>query len=93
MSKIFEKLTGEEDAVMQWQYGYCGDFDTALWKAIGIADDYNLLRLGTGFPLHVDAYRLYSRSEGWWDEVRAKAIELGYLEAKPDAEKREGDGS
>lgn len=80
MSKIFEALTDEEDAIMQWKYGYCGDFYQALWEAIARADLLNLVRLEMGFPLEVGAFRRFAHEEGWWPSVREKAIKEGYLE-------------
>ncbi len=72
-------LTPEENAVFEWQYGYCGDFRKALWKAIMLADEFNLARLAKGFPTFVEGYIKYTRESGWWQEVQQKAIKLGRL--------------
>ncbi len=50
----FEKL------VIRWQFRMCGDFETALWRAIALADTDNIERLRLGFPLHVQGYEAWA---------------------------------
>ena len=71
---LFEKygLTPEEDIIVQWQYRYLGDFRTALFEAICLADENNLYKLSLGFPIEVEGYKKYSMQEGWWQEVLIK---------------------
>lgn len=76
-------LTELEAAAVKWQYALFGDFYTVLFKAIERADEVNLRRISMGFPIEVEAYRLYSRESGWWDKVDAKFrdnIESGWWE-------------
>ncbi len=65
-------LEPEEAAVVEWQYGYCGDFRRALWKAIAKADKQNLARLRSGFPVEIRGFEKYSREFGWWQGVLKK---------------------
>ena len=67
------KLTKGERFIIDWQYGISGGFYTALAEAIARADDVNLSKLRKGFPDEVDAFLSYSRVDGWWERVRAKA--------------------
>ena len=76
---MFEEMTPEESAMLEWQYHFMGDFRIALMVAIGRADDYNLVRLERGFPVEVNGYRKFANESGWWERVVEKAIELGYL--------------
>ena len=71
-----KRLTPEETAVFEWQYGYCGSFKKALWTAICKADDDNLALIGMGFPVEVEGYRLYKEHRGWWESVQEKARKL-----------------
>lgn len=65
-------LTEVERAAAKWQYDMHGDFYTTLFKAIMQADERNLQRLSAGFPIEVEAYRLYMHEAGWWVKVEAK---------------------
>lgn len=76
-------LTQEEQAVFEWQYGMCGDFKRALWKAICQADDENKGRLARAFPVEVKGYLRYAYESGWWQRVEEKAIHLGYVKGVP----------
>ena len=72
-NKMFsEKLTPEEDWIVQWQYEYLDGFHEALFRAICQADEENLDRLSLGFPDEVNGYKKYIRQEGWWKEVQEK---------------------
>ena len=58
------RWTESEKWVIKWQFNanchFLGDFETALAKAITLADDGNLLRLAAGFPMQVGGYLLWS---------------------------------
>lgn len=69
---IFEGLTPEEDWIVQWQYGYLGDFRKALFEAICRADETNLYKLNLGFPDEVAGYKKYAYVRGWWSEIQRK---------------------
>ncbi len=68
-------LKPEGAAIYDWQYRMCGDFQTALWDAITRADEDNLDRLASGFPVEVRAYRLFSQINGWWPSVEQRVEE------------------
>ena len=72
MTDLFKDLTPEEDWIAQWQYHFLGDFHTALFEVICLADEGNLHKLSLGFPDEVNGYKKYSRQEGWWQEVQKK---------------------
>lgn len=63
-----------ELAVVKWQYGWLGSFDTALWQAISTADEEHLTRLSAGFPVEIEAYCRYTRESGWWAKVQDKLL-------------------
>ena len=52
-----------EKAVVKWQWRLYGDFYTALWHAIKLADDQNLERLARGFPYEVAGLRLWREGD------------------------------
>ena len=58
-----EDITDEERLVIKWQFRLCGDFETALWGAIITADEDNLGRLASGFPLHIRGFRAWAFAE------------------------------
>lgn len=72
----YGKLTPVERVLVEWQYRLCGDFQAALWKAIGQADDSNLERLRLGFPIEVEGFLRYSREAGFWQAVQKKAMSV-----------------
>ena len=77
----YAQLTDGERALIEWQYGIAGDFKKGLWQAIAHADEGNLQRLRTGFPIEVDAFLRFSRESGYWETVVKKAggdVEAGY---------------
>ena len=77
----WDKLDDEQKALVRWQYRLCGDFETALWKAITLADEANLKLLSSGFPVEVSAYRKYRERPGYWGaSVRLAGgdVEAGY---------------
>ena len=51
-----DQFNNGEKSLIEWQYRMCGDFRSALWKAISHADDGNLNRLAKGFPQEIAAY-------------------------------------
>ena len=74
-------LNAEQQALIEWQYRFCGDFKKALWEAICRADEGNLERLKQGFPVEVSAYLKFSRLPNYWRETVKLAggdIEAGY---------------
>jgi len=70
----FNSLTEGEGFIFMWQYRMLGGFETALMEAIGKADEGNLMRLSLGFPHEVDAFKRFSREEGWWGRVEKTAL-------------------
>ena len=77
----WDKLNPTERALVEWQYGLCGDFQKALWEAICRAAEANLEKLRLGFPIEVEGYILYLSSPGYWKEVCEKAggdVKAGY---------------
>ncbi len=52
------------DAYIEFQYGQSGSFMKALFQAITLADDVNSLLLAKGYPEHVHAYHLWSKTKG-----------------------------
>lgn len=73
MKADFSKLTAGEEQLVKWQFRMQGDFYSALWKAIMLADEGNLDRLAEGFPDDVDAYKRFSRVSGYWKDVCKRA--------------------
>ena len=62
----WDKLDDEQKALVRWQFRLCGDFETALWKAITLADEKNLELLARAFPVEVSAYKKYRGRPGYW---------------------------
>lgn len=79
----FLKLTTGEQSLVKWQYNEHGGFYTTLWKAITIADGWNLARLERGFPEHVQAYRRFASEKDYWPDIQRK---LGLLPKKEDGD-------
>lgn len=65
-------LLPEAAAIVEWQYHYTGDFKTALFECICLADTSNLQKLSRGFPIEVNGYLYYTRKPGWWQQVQKK---------------------
>ena len=77
----WSQLDEEQRALVEWQYRLCGDFKMALWKTIALADDSNLERLKSAFPLQVDAFLKYATITGYWAKTVKLAggdVEAGY---------------
>jgi len=55
-----ETLTAGCERWVQFDFHYAGHFHTALFRAIALADDDNLLRLAKGFPGEAAAYAVWS---------------------------------
>lgn len=72
MKTKFQDLTIHEEIICKWQHRMMGDFRTALMKTIALADESNLQRLSLSFPDEVEAFRLYSHQNGWWQSVQKK---------------------
>lgn len=66
----------EEALVIEWQYGFCGDFKRNLWHAICRADEESMARLECGFPYEVTGYLKYTQQEGWWRSVRERWLRV-----------------
>lgn len=66
-------LTAGEFELVKWQYRLHGDFKTALWKTITLADESNLALLKKAFPIEVEEYVKFTRVSGYWSEVQRKA--------------------
>lgn len=73
MNINYDNLTYGERQLIDWQYGYLGGFDAALWDLITRADSTNLRHLHRAFPYHVDAYESYTSKPGYWTEVKRRA--------------------
>jgi len=54
-------MTNGFNKYLEYQYRQSGDFYTALFQAIMMADTKNTARLAKGFPSEVEAYRVWSR--------------------------------
>ena len=65
--------TAQAKAVVKWQWRLYGDFYTALWNAIKMADEDNLGRLHKGFPVEVEGYIAWTRG-GLAKDLRAKGV-------------------
>lgn len=66
---VFKRLNVGEQSLVKWQFKEHGGFWTALWEAICKADDGNLKRLESAYPLEVLAYRRYIGQMGWWENL------------------------
>ena len=64
-----------EKAVVKWQFRLLGDFRTALFKAIALADDKNLVRLAMGFPDEVSGFMAWNRG-GLGKRLRDAGLEI-----------------
>ncbi len=73
------ELFQRERAVIDWQYGFSGDFFRNLFAALAKADGGNLVRLYHAFPEETLGYVAYGHAEGWWPAVQNKARKLGIL--------------
>jgi hypothetical protein len=70
-----DKLTPPEQFIWDWQNRRLGDFKLALVHLIQRADEFNLERIGMGFPDEVAGYIHYMTVPGWWDDVIRKMEE------------------
>jgi len=59
LREVLKGASPPERWVIFWQFGLHGGFETALAKAISLADDANLERLSAGFPTQVAGFRLW----------------------------------
>lgn len=73
------ELHAGERAVINWQYGFAGDFFRTLFEALMKADGGNTVRLFNAFPEEVLGFVAYGHTEGWWPAVQNKARLLGIL--------------
>lgn len=65
---------------LEFQFHRSGDFVTALFNAIGRADDENLARLAKGFPEEVEAHKTWTRVSS--EEVLKRAGENHWIVQK-----------
>lgn len=63
----------EAKAVLKWQWRLYGDFFTALFDAIKLADDQNLERLRLGFPIEVTGFVEWNRGS-LAEKLREKGV-------------------
>jgi len=68
--EYFVSLDRGTQHLVEWQYHFSGDFNRALFEVIGRADEINLYRLARGFPEEVEAYKNYTRVNGWWQKIQ-----------------------
>lgn len=68
MENVSDLTTGER-FIVDWQYGRQGGFNTALAKAIMLADADNLEKLRKAYPEEVEAYEKYAHQRGWWEAL------------------------
>lgn len=67
------KESPEAKAVLKWQWHLYGHFFTALFDAIKLADDQNLVKLGLGFPAEVAGFLAWNRGD-LAEELRRKGV-------------------
>lgn len=75
-----ELTQGEKDYILDFQFGYGGDFMRSLWQAIGMADRTNLARLRLGFPEEVDAYVAWTNGDLYQRASRIAGGDVRYIE-------------
>ncbi len=88
LQKIMEstELTqGEKDYIFDKQYHHAGHFMTAIWEAIGRADEFNLGRLHLGFPQEVDAYLAWTRGDLHERASRIAGGTVDYIEPEVES--------
>jgi len=74
-SEFFNMMNEGIQSLIEWQYCTCGGFYKNLWDAIAVADEAHLSKIAKGFPLHIEAYRSYTKESGWWQEIQ-KGLEV-----------------
>lgn len=67
-----KELTEEEMLIYLWHKRLLGDFESALMRAIMLADTVNTAKLAQGFPMEVKAWHRFTCEDGWWNSVLAK---------------------
>ena len=70
-----DEWTEAEKSVIKWQFRLLGDFRTALFEAITLADDKNLVRLAMGFPYEVSGFMAWNRG-GLGKRLRDAGLEI-----------------
>lgn len=75
-----KKMSNGYGKYLEFQFHRSGDFITALFNAIGKADDGNLDRLAKGFPEEVEAHKTWTRIGT--EEVLRKAGEEHWVVKK-----------
>lgn len=68
------RISRAEYGLLGWQgLVPLGDFERALWSALGVADSSNLRALGKGFPEEVEALNRYRNERDYFDNLRERA--------------------
>ena len=62
----------EAEVIVNWKKDRLGSFYTALMDAVTKADSENLDRLEAAYPVHVNAWRNFKSTPGWWGEVEGR---------------------
>lgn len=68
-------LNESEQWVIKWQYNLLGGFQRLLARAIAAADDTNLERLRSAFPVEVNGFLLW-RDYGLAARLRQAGLEI-----------------
>jgi len=67
-----DRLSDEEWLAYRWKKNMLGGFEHSLMDTISRADENNLELLSKGFPIHVSAYKKFTRERGWWQSIEQK---------------------
>ena len=65
-------ITKGEQFIYDWQYKRLAGFYSYLAQAIENADSHHQCLLSEGFPEEIEAYRRYTKTRGWWQEVELR---------------------
>ncbi len=63
----------DEIFIIRWQYRLLGDFQTALMKAIAVADENNFALLALAFPMQTFAFSEWSHGD-MGERLRSRGI-------------------
>jgi hypothetical protein len=62
-------LDAEQAFIYSWQTYQYGPFTNALFEAMSLADNDELMALSMGFPMEVAAFVKYLKDPGYWEEI------------------------
>ena len=62
-------VTDVEELFYYYIKGTAGSFTTNLFKTIQVADVGNRIKIGMGFPEHVEVWYKYRTEEGYWEDL------------------------